>query len=264
MLKALKRIKEYDEIFGLSHRQSLYLIYKAHGISFPILSEDLVDLLNKKILNKQGEFTENFSKLKNSELKSQELIPDEPQYTTDISKEVYKYMLSKLCFKDTVTGAPIAINPEHFKKSIETELKDARKNILTALGGRPNFVAAYNLFLSIFPSATTDHNKRWVAFYKSTYKGVNLRIRGRGNAKSFITAAKSMDIAYILYGAFLFVSNGIKPNNTFIGSQTKFFDELDEWVSLAKLELSQVDTKTYTRIFNKKLKQKDFKGGKEI
>lgn len=261
MIKTIKRIKKYDEIFDLSYSQSLYLIYKAYKISFPITKHDLLELINLKILNVEGDFVENFKKLKVKEIQNDKLIIDEPVFDSNKSKLVYKSMLDAICFLDPVTKAPITINPSHFDKTINQELKEARESTERALKGHVNYTASYNLYLSLFPTSTTAHNKRWVAFYKVGYSGVNLRIRGRGNAGKFMQAAKVTDMGVLLYATFLFVSNGIQGKKTYIGSQTRFFDELDEWVALATLEFNNVSEDDYTLLFKKKLKSKDFKGG---
>ena len=264
MSRAIRRIKHYAKIFDLHDKQSLYLIYTYYKVSYPITSVHLKELIEYKVLDIKGNFTENLSRLKEDSVKTNVLSIDAPLFSKGMSEDIYKHLLKKIVYKDPVTGRPLSLNLDHFKPSARNTLgKEYLTRVDKLMGGNSKYANAYTVMLSLFPSATVEHNNRWVAFFKAQYTGVNLRIKSSGTAKRFkaVLSSNEYDAGIFIYAAFLAVSNGVTTSGTYVISTTRFYDEVDEWYMQA---LAKVATaKTAEELFRKGT-AKNFKGGMSI
>lgn len=262
--KAVQRIRHYSKLFDLDDKQTLYLIYSYYGQTYPITSKHLKSLISHNILDKNANFVENIGKLKIKNLKENNLIIDKPIFENAISEKVYEYIISKLAYKDIDSKRPLSINLEHYiVKSRKTMSKDYLTRVDSLMGKDDKYGNLYTTLLCLFPTSSIEHNARWVAFFKAPYDGVNLRIKSSGTARKLKTILKREDIdaGVLLYAVFLAITNGVTSSGTYIISQSRFYDEVDEWYMQAKGKLLSADN---VEMLFKKDKKKDFKGGMQL
>lgn len=261
MSKAIKRIKQYGETYDLSSEQQLYLIYASYKLSYPISVNSLLELIDKNILTAQGDFTEDFAKIKVADINNTELNVNMPTFDSEISLLTFRKLKNAVCYKDRLTGKPVSVNADNMSDKM---LEQHKESVLTVLKGRGVYADVYNTFLALFPSLSIEHNTRWKAFFKSSYSGISLRIKGRDNAKKFMALINQNDAGVVLYATFLYINNGIKPSSTFIGSQTRFYDEAEEWISQAMAAFEKIKDKDIKPLFVKAGKKQDFIGGIQL
>jgi len=232
MTKAVKRIRTYEKHFDLSSQQTLYLVYKYFGIVYSINSKQLIELMDYKILDENGDFIENLDTI--TKLSSKKMVIVKPLFYNKMSAKVYEYMKARLCFKNPYDGLTIATNPNKISLDKESKLTKYKEDTLKKLSREKGFYEAYNLFLCLNPSATLEDNVKWINFFKVGYSGVNLRKRTTVNTNKFIKIIRANDTGVFMYGLYLFIRSGIKGSETFIGSQKTFLSEWEDWYSEAE------------------------------
>ena len=257
MSKAIKRIQNYEKHFALSVKQTLYLIYKYHGISYNIGAKELIELMDLKILNEEGEFIENLETI--TKLTSKDLVIVKPTFDSEMSKEVFLHMTKYLCYKNPYDNLPIAIDPSKLKDHAEAKLADYKKSTIKKLKQNKEFYKVYMLFLSLMPTSADDDNTKWTHFFKVIYRGVNLRKRVTTNTTAFLNIVKKKDSGVFMYALYLFVRSGIKGDQTFIGSQHTFLIEWEDWYLTAETAIDKADS--VSGLFRGKGKGARHKGG---
>jgi len=260
--KALNRIKKYQEYYSLTENETLYLVFKYFGISHHIPAEDLIELMNQGILDDDGEFVENLDTAGNSSVAK--LKGNKPKYKSKTSKEVYKYLVSRLCYKDPHSSYPIAVNPDSITKKQKEALEKYRKESLAKIKKEDSFYGPYTVFQALFPTSLVNdgpnlNNTKWTAFFKVSYQGVNLRKRTISSGRSFMHVTKKTDMGVLLYAVYLFIRSGFRGDRTFIGSQTTFFKEWEDWYAQAEALIDQ--TENVEDLFKIKKGKGNHKGG---
>jgi len=260
---AIKRILKYKEIYDLSSEQSLYLILKYLEHSYPLLPKEVVNLMDHGILEDDGSFVENLDTI--NTVNASEMIINKPIFENEFNKEVYLYLKRRLCFKNPFTGQAIAKNPKSIKKEVKKRLEEYDAKCLTMVKKEKNYVGVYNTYLALFPTIFPEthgnpDNEKWVTFFGVGYAGVNLRKKVRSNAYKVMRFLKKHDAGIFLYGLYLFVRNGIRGKDTFIGSQKTFMEEVDVWYEQAEIKLDEA--KSVEELFKgKKSSSGGTKGG---
>lgn len=257
MSKAIKRIKNYQEHFELSDRQTLYLIYKHFGISYNISAKDLIELIEFKVLGEDGDFIENLDTV--TKLTSKDLVVVKPKFETELSKEVYKYFLKYTCYKNPYDNAPIPFDATKLTNSVESTLLDYKKETTKKLRNNKEFYNIYIVYLCLLPTSIQDNNTKWVSFYKSLYSGVNIRKRITTIIPKFLKVVQKRDSGVFLYSIYLFVRSGIKGDQTYIGSQSTFWAEWEDWYLAAQTAIDGASS--IDELFRAKGKGSKHKGG---
>lgn len=265
MSKAIKRIRKYQEFYELSDRQTLYLVFKHAKINIHIGAKEIIDLVDKDILDEDGRFIENLNTI--TKITAKEIVAIKPKYESDLSKKVYIHLLKNVCYKNPYTNHPISINPVGIKLNVESKLQRYEQSCISRLKKETAFYNVYNVFLALFPttvlteSVATSSNTRWVSFFKHTYDGVNLRKKTAENSSRLIKILKTHDAGVFLYATYLYVKSGIRKDQSFIGGQATFFKEWEDWYEQAENTID--DTTTIAKLFKhaKSDKESKFKGG---
>jgi len=243
-----KKLLEIKEKKDLSDAQTLYLISIYHKINIYLAPEEFLELVDEEIINAEGELNVSLDP------KSSKALTNKPIFESKLTKQIYMYIKSAIAFKNTETGLAISINPKHSPDRI------ARYNdrITSLVKSKKAFYSPYSVFLALFPTMLLEDNKKWVSFFKSKYDGMELRKKTVTNANRFIKHTKNVDMGVFMYGVYLFIRNGIKENQTFIGGQKTFFEEWQDWYDKAKIAIDNVKGDDYIKLFKNKNK---YKGG---
>jgi len=257
MSKAIKRIRNYSKHFELSDRQTLYLIYKYHGINYDINAKNLIELINLGILDEEGNFVENLDTV--TKLTSKSIIVVKPLFYNKMSAKVYSYLKKNICFKNPYDNLPLAINPLEIKLDTEAKISKYKKDSISKLKKETGFYQAYMLFLCLMPTSEKAHNSKWNKFFKVIYGGVNLRKRTTTNTNAFVRIIRKNDTGVFLYSLYLFIRSGIKGDNTYIGSQKTFLSEWEDWYMQAENLIDNAE-KVET-LFKHSVSKSSHKGG---
>lgn len=238
MSKAIKRIENYQKHFKLSETQTLYLLFKYNDITYPITAKNLLDLMDKNILDEEGNFVENLETV--TKLTSKKINITGPTFSSKLTGDIYGHLIKTTCFVNPVDDSPIVINPENIKYKQLEKLTEYKADTIRKLRKEEGFHNAYMLFLSMFPTSIKEDNSRWVSRFKVTYSGVNLRKRVGGNITPFLRLMKKKDTGILMYAVFLYIRSGIKGDQTYIGSQKTFLEEVDDWYMVAETAIRKV------------------------
>ena len=257
MSKAIKRISNYEKQFDLSVKQTLYLVYKYHEIPYSISAKELIELMTLKILNEEGDFIENLDTI--TKLTSKDLVVIEPIFESKMSKDVFLHLNKHLCYKNPFDKLPIAIDPAKIKTHAEAKLKDYKRSTLKKLKKNKEFYRVYMVFLSLMPTSADEDNTKWISFFKVIYRGVNLRKRVTTNITTFLNIVKKKDSGIFMYAVYLFVSSGIKGDQTYIGSQKTFLTEWEDWYMAAETAIENATS--VDGLFRGRRKGAKHKGG---
>lgn len=259
----IKRIVKYKDLYDLSSEQTLYMVLKHCDILYALPPREIIELMDLKLLDEEGEFTENLETIKKTT--SSELIVDKPKFESKLTREIYNYLNRRICYKSPITGNPIAKNPDSIKKNKDKRLKEYDDKCFKLMKKEKNFVGVYNIFLSLFPTMAPEtygnpDNTKWVTFFGTTYSGMNLRKKTITNSNSFLKIVRKRDSGIFLYGLYLFILNGIVGDKTFIASQKNFLAEVDVWYEMAELKIDEATT-VESLFKGKRASSKGTKGG---
>jgi hypothetical protein len=233
----LKNIKSLLDDSTIDREQALYLIFLKSEIEYPIDDKKLLSLVIRKYVlnNKVSKKLINNRKIKN--LDQAEL---QPYFTNELSKDVYKYICTRVCLKDPKTE--YLLLPEG-EENLDFTASEYLENELA-------IAPFYWTVLFLFPTAG-EKNKRWESvFLGDFYDGVPLRIRSKESAKLFLKEARKNDMGAILLGMYRYIKASIRDKKAYITTIPKAFKSYDEYYRQALIDIKKA--KTVKELFKEK------------